>query len=355
MTALRVPVGGDAPYDVLLGRSLDPLPTCLGEQVQRVLLVTSPAVAPLAQSVRSLLTSFDVTDAEVPDGEPAKTATVLERLWSTLGGAGFTRTDAVVAVGGGAVTDLAGFAAATWLRGIRVVHVPTTLLGMVDAAVGGKTAIDTAHGKNLVGAFYPPAAVVCDLRSLETLPRAEIASGLAEVVKVGFLADTRILDLLEADPGAAFDPRGQVLAELVERSVRVKADVVSGDLREAGSREQLNYGHTLGHAVERVEGYRRRHGEAVSIGLVFAAELAALAGRLSADVVVRHRDLLFALGLPTSYDRAAWPVLLDAMRIDKKSRGSTLRFVVLDAVGRPGLLEGPSEELLEAAYERLCR
>jgi 3-dehydroquinate synthase len=273
-------------------------------------------------------------------------------LWALLGRRGFTRTDVVVGVGGGATTDLAGFVAATWLRGVAAVLVPTTLLGMVDAAVGGKTAIDTAEGKNLVGAFHPPAGVLCDLDTLRTLPRAELVSGMAEVVKTGFVGDPQVLELVEADPVAALDPAGEVLPELVERSVRFKAGVVAGDLRESGDREVLNYGHTLGHAIETVEQFRWRHGEAVSVGLVYAAELAAAVGRLTPDVVARHRAVLSGVGLPTTYD-GPWPDLLAAMRIDKKARGSVLRFVVLDGVGRPGRLEGPDDDLLAATYERI--
>jgi 3-dehydroquinate synthase len=296
----------------------------------------------------------DVVLAAVPGGEQAKTLEVAVNLWALLGRRAFTRTDVVVGLGGGAATDLAGFVAASWLRGVRVVHVPTTLLGMVDAAVGGKTGLNTEEGKNLVGAFHPPAGVLCDLDTLRSLPAAEIASGLAEVVKAGLVADPRILELVEADPVAAADPASPTLHELVERSVRWKADVVSQDLRESGPREVLNYGHTLGHAVEKIESYRRRHGEAVSVGLVYAAELSHAAGRLDADGVARHRSVLASVGLPTAYDGSRWPDLLAAMRVDKKARGSMLRFVVLDAIGRPGRLEGPDESLLEAAFERIA-
>jgi 3-dehydroquinate synthase len=290
----------------------------------------------------------------VPDGEAAKTLDVTAQMWASLGRHAFTRSDVVVSFGGGATTDVAGFAAATWLRGVRVVHVPTTLLGMVDAAIGGKTAIDTAEGKNLVGAFHPPAGVVCDLSLLRTLPTAELASGMAEVVKVGLIADPSILDLVESGPTTAMDPAGDALRELVGRAVRVKANVVTGDLRETGSREILNYGHTLGHAIEKVEGFSWRHGDAISVGMVYAAELAAAVGRLDAGDVQRHRDLLSSIGLPITYQRDRWPGLLDAMRVDKKARGAILRFVVLDAIGCPGLLEGPDDDLLTATYEKIA-
>ena len=350
----RVRVGGERPYDVVIGTGTTTEVGPLVANVRQVLLVHPVGLAHLVPNIRRDIAGAgaEVVLAPVPDGEAAKTAEVASGLWALLGRHGFTRSDAVVAVGGGATTDLAGFVAATWLRGVGVVHVPTTLLGMVDAAVGGKTAIDTAEGKNLVGAFHPPAGVLCDLELLQSLPKAEMVSGLAEVVKTGFVADERILELVEADPAAATDPTADVVHDLVERSVRFKADVVTADLRESGVREVLNYGHTLGHAVEQVEQYRWRHGEAVAVGLVYAAELSALAGRLAADVVARHRSVLSAVGLPTTY-AGAWQPVLDTMRVDKKARGAVLRFVVLDAIGRPGRLEGPDDDLLAAAYDRL--
>jgi 3-dehydroquinate synthase len=312
-------------------------------------------MASLATRVETSLLASDVAvvRAAVPDGEAAKTVDVASGLWSLLGERTFTRSDVVVSLGGGAVTDLAGFVAASWLRGVPVVHIPTTLLAMVDAAVGGKTGVNTAEGKNLVGAFHPPAGVLCDLATLATLPRADLASGLAEVVKAGFLRDPVILELIESDPGAALDPSGPVLAELIERSVQFKADVVGADLRERAGREALNYGHTLGHAIEKVEHYRWRHGDAVSVGLVFAAELSRLAGRIDEGLVQRHRDLLASLGLPTGYRGGRWPALREAMRIDKKARGDVLRFVVLDGLGRPGVLADPDEALLFGAYATL--
>ncbi len=266
----------------------------------------------------------------------------------------------MVTVGGGATTDLGGFVAATWLRGVRVVHVPTSLLGMVDAAVGGKTGIDTEAGKNLVGAFHEPAGVLCDLDVLASLPPAELVSGLGEVIKCGFVADPEILRLVEKDPAEALDPWSDVLAELVERSVRVKAEVVASDFRETGGsdghpgREVLNYGHTLAHAVEKVSGYSVRHGEAVSLGMVYVAALARLDGRLDSETAARHATVLGSVGLPTTWSAAPFDDLLAVMRVDKKTRGATLRFVVLNGLAQPSVLTGPSEELLRAAYEVLA-
>jgi len=354
----RIPVGGERPYEVLVGRGLlGELPRMLGEGVRKVLVVHPRALRTTGEAVQEDLRSagYEALLAEVPDDEDAKSAQVAAFCWGVLGQASFTRSDAVVAVGGGTVTDLAGFVAATWLRGVRFVNVPTTLLAMVDAAVGGKTGINTAEGKNLVGAFHPPAGVLCDLGALETLPTNDLLAGMAEVVKCGFVADPVILERVEADPQAVRDPASPVLRELVERAVAVKAELVSRDLRDLGDREVLNYGHTLGHAIELTERFAWRHGAAVSVGMVFAAELAALAGRLDESVVARHRAVLGSLGLPLTYRGDRWPQLLQAMGRDKKSRGDLLRFVVLDDVARPTRLEGPDPQLLAAAYASISR
>ncbi|MGL5857830.1 MAG: 3-dehydroquinate synthase [Angustibacter sp.] len=354
----RIRVAGDQPYDVVIGeRVLDLalLAPLLGDGPRRVLVIHQDAVRRVAATIRDDLVThgIEVVLAPVPDGEAAKAAPVAADLWGTLGRAGFTRSDAVVGLGGGAVTDLAGFVAATWLRGTRLVQVPTTLAGMVDAAIGGKTGINTAEGKNLVGAFHPPAGVVCDLAVLESLPPRDFVAGLAEVVKCGFVADPTILELIEQAPQRAVRWDAPTTRELVERSVRVKAGIVGADLRESGLREVLNYGHTLGHAVEQVEEYRWRHGDAVSVGLVFAAELARLAGRLDDATADRHRAVLTALGLPTTYRQDRWDALLQAVRRDKKTRGNLLRFVVLDGLASPARLEDPDPDLLQRAYRRL--
>ena len=347
----RIRVATASPYDVVVGHGLnDELPALL-TRARQVAVVHPVALTGTVQQVMRTLSAQGLMalPVAVPDGERCKDLAVAAQVWDALGAAGFTRTDAVVAVGGGATTDLAGFVAATWLRGIDVVHLPTTLLGMVDAAVGGKTAINTSAGKNLVGAFHEPVGVLCDLDHLATLPRADHISGLAEVVKVGFTHDPRILALLEEGAGAVGAPGAQ---EVIERAIAVKAAVVGDDLTEQGGRETLNYGHTLGHAIEKVEGFTWRHGEAVSVGLVFAAELSRLAVGLDAATADRHRSVLEQLGLPTSY-QGDWPALLAAMRIDKKSRGDRLRFVVLESLGAPRLLEGPDDALLRSAWERV--
>ncbi|GAA2034713.1 3-dehydroquinate synthase [Pseudokineococcus marinus] len=354
----RITVAGERPYDVLVGRGLlGELPGLLGDGVRKVLVVHPRALRTTGEAVQEDLRAagYEALVAEVPDDEDAKSAQVAAFCWGVLGQASFTRSDAVVAVGGGTVTDLAGFVAATWLRGVKVVHVPTTLLAMVDAAVGGKTGINTAEGKNLVGAFHPPAGVLCDLAVLESLPVHDLLAGMAEVVKTGFIADPVILERIEADPQAVRDPASPVVRELVERAVAVKADVVGRDLRDLGDREVLNYGHTLGHAIELVERFAWRHGAAVSVGMVFAAELAALAGRLDEAVVERHRSVLGSLGLPLTYRGDRWSQLLQAMGRDKKTRGDLLRFVVLDDVARPTRLEGPDPQLLAAAYASISR
>ncbi|AEV75865.1 3-dehydroquinate synthase [Mycolicibacterium rhodesiae NBB3] len=342
----------DPPYPVIIGTGL------LGELERtlagrhKVAILHQPTLGETAEAIRHTLSEkgIDAHRIEIPDAEKGKDLPVLGFIWEVLGRIGIGRKDAIVSLGGGAATDVAGFAAATWLRGIDIVHVPTTLLGMVDAAVGGKTGINTDAGKNLVGAFHQPAAVLVDIATLETLPRNELVAGMAEIVKAGFIADPVILDMIESDPQAAVDPKGQVLPELIRRAIAVKAEVVAADEKESQLREILNYGHTLAHAIERRERYEWRHGAAVSVGLVFAAELGRLAGRLDDDTADRHRNVLQALGLPVEYDADALPQLLEYMAGDKKTRAGVLRFVVLDGLGKPGRLEGPDPSLLAAAY-----
>jgi 3-dehydroquinate synthase len=384
-------VAGASPYDVVIGRGLIKrlplrLSSMLGDSVQRVALIHSEELTELVQPLIAILNeSYDVLALGVPDGEKSKTAEVAHQCWEALGEADFTRTDAVVTFGGGATTDLGGFVAATWLRGVQVVHVPSTLLAMVDAAVGGKTGINTQAGKNLVGSFHEPAGVLCDLELLRTLPPPELVAGLGEVIKCGFIDDPEILRLIEADPRSATDADAPVLRELVERSIQVKIKVVVGDLKETGKmtgslseelagnsvgesvglftgplnggadshpgREILNYGHTMAHAIERVTSYQVRHGEAVAIGCCYAAEVARLSGALSNEIAARHRVVFAAVGLPVGFGGASFEDLLAIMRVDKKSRGSQLRFVILNDLAQSQILAGPAEEVLRGAYD----
>jgi 3-dehydroquinate synthase len=353
MTATRIAVGGDRPHEVVVGQGiLAELPSLVGEAARTVAVIHSDRLGALAAGVADVLAAagYQIRPEPVPDGEAAKDISVAARLWDRLAAGGVGRADAIIGVGGGAVTDLAGFVAATWLRGVRVVLVPTTLLGMTDAAIGGKTAINTAAGKNLVGAFHPPAGVLADLAVLATLPSEEYVSGLAEVIKAGFIADQGILDLIESDPAAAAKPGGRHERELIERAITMKARVVTADLGESGPREFLNYGHTLGHAIERAEDYAIRHGEAVAIGMCFAAAVSRMAAGLDAATADRHREILAAVGLPTSYRRGSWPQLRATMAVDKKSRAGRLRLVVLEGLARPRILADPAAGLLERAF-----
>lgn len=348
---------GDAASKVSIGHGLNShVVKALGERVNKVLIVHTPTVGRVAENLRAELQGQyeQVLLAEVPDAEDAKRIEVAAFCWTIMGQSDFTRTDAVIGLGGGAVTDLAGFVAATWLRGVKLVLIPTTVLGLVDAAVGGKTGLNTTEGKNLVGSFYPAHEVIGDMSLLETLPKNEILAGFAEIVKCGFIADPVILNMIEADVERATSPASAEFRELIERSIAVKAKVVSEDFRESGTREFLNYGHTLGHAIEHNERYQWRHGVAVAIGMVYAAELGRMVGNLSDAVVDRHRSILTSLGLPLSYPAGRWPGLLATMQRDKKARAGMLRFVVLDDVARPRILAGVDESVLQFAYQEIA-
>lgn len=336
-----VRVAAADPYPVIAGaavaeRGLDLLPS----DDRKVLLVRPRALDDAAQALIGSLRErgFAVTEFVHPDGEAAKDLVVAGAGWDLMGKATLGRRDLVVTLGGGATTDLGGFLAATWMRGIRVAHFPTTLLAMVDAAVGGKTGINAAAGKNLIGSFHNPILVCSDLDYLKTLPQREYTAGLGEVVKAGFIADPEILRLVEEHPETsslswATGDGAPVLRELVIRAVAVKARVVAADFREGGLRETLNYGHTLAHAIEKDSDYQIRHGEAVSIGCVFAAELACEMGLIDRALVDRHRVDFSAMALPISY-RGDVKKLVDLMYSDKKTRGGQLRFALLNGLGQ---------------------
>lgn len=351
----EIVVEGTDPYTITVGRGiLHLVREALGAGVQKVLIVHPPTLGAAAAELRETLTgSYQVLLAEIPDAETGKRVEVAAFCWQIMGQADFARSDAVIGFGGGAVTDLAGFVAATWLRGVQLIQVPTTVLGMVDASVGGKTGINTNEGKNLVGAFYAPSAVIADLDTLSTLGRNEILAGFAEAAKCGFIAEPEILDLIEADVDRATDPQSDEFRRIVELAIALKARVVSADFKESGLREILNYGHTLGHAIEHAERYQWRHGAAIAVGMVFAAELSRLAGRLSDEAVDRHRRVLELLTLPTEYPVGRWNTLLATMQRDKKARSGMLRFIVLDDIAKPSVLTGPENSLLFAAYQEI--
>jgi 3-dehydroquinate synthase len=297
--------------------------------------------------------STEVTFIGIPDGEAGKSSTTLNKVWDWLGAAGFTRSDLIIGIGGGAVTDFAGYAAASWLRGIDWVAIPTTVAGAVDAAIGGKTAINSEYGKNLIGAFHSPCAVIVDVSWFDTLSDRDFAAGMAEVVKAGFISDKKILDLVGKSKISELRSNREAVIELVTRAIAVKAKVVSSDFKESFDREILNYGHTLGHAIELHCKYELRHGECVSIGMAFMAQLQLSLGLIGVELAQKHLEILENLGLPTTYQRQAWPSLLASMYLDKKSRGKTLRLVTIKGIGITDRLENPDEKILLAAYEKV--
>ncbi|MEJ1087509.1 3-dehydroquinate synthase [Microbacterium sp. Mu-80] len=361
MSTTTISVTGQTPYDITVGRDiLDAVSGALAPTVRKVLVVHPPTLGKRAAALRDRLLADtengqrEVLLAEIPDAETGKRIEVAAFCWQVMGQADFTRTDAVIGYGGGSVTDVAGFVAATWLRGVQVVQVPTTVLGLVDAAVGGKTGVNTAEGKNLVGAFWAPRAVIGDLDELGSLSANEATAGYAEVIKAGFIWAPEILDIVEADPQRAIDTTTAEFRRTIELAIDMKAKVVSSDFREAGLREILNYGHTLGHAIEHAERYQWRHGAAISIGMMYAAELSRLAGRLSDAGADRHRQVLESVGLPTTYRAGAWQQLLATMQRDKKARGGMLRFILLDDIAKPTTVQAPDESLMFAAYQEVA-
>lgn len=327
----------------------------LASKRDRVAIISSAAMSSHIPTFN--FSGVEVTHIEIPDGEAGKSSTSLNFIWEKLASAGFTRSDLIVAIGGGTVTDVSGYAAASWLRGIDWVAIPTTLAGMVDASVGGKTGINSPYGKNLIGAFHSPISVIIDPSWLRSLSDRDFAAGMAEVVKCGFIDDEEILNLIKGKSLSSIRNNAHLVNNLIERSVTTKAKVVSEDFKESELREILNYGHTFGHAIERVSDYSIRHGEAVSIGMVFVAELSREAGLIDDELVLLHRELLQTLGLPVSIAMVAggsnWPALYAAISLDKKARGSSIRFVILNSIANCGRLEGVTEEQLKSAYEKV--
>lgn len=354
-----VNVSSASPYEVVIEHGLAPrIAECAAKApgATKVAIIHQPGGA--TDLLSRLKAAIEQCGLEchmlpIPDAEAAKTVSTCATLWDALGAANFGRRDVIIGFGGGAATDLAGFVAATWMRGIKVIQVPTTLLAMVDAAVGGKTGINTAAGKNLVGSFHEPYVVFIDLDAIATLPKEELVAGSAEIIKTGFIADPVILERYETDPQACLRVDGY-LPELIERSVAVKASVVASDLKESGLREILNYGHTFGHAVELREQFQWRHGRAVAVGMMFVANLAHGRGLIDDALLQRHRTLLQGIGLPTTYEQGCFDELLNAMGRDKKNRDGHIRFVALTDVGETTRIEDANLDELRNAYAALA-
>ncbi len=314
----------------------------------RVAVITKPVVAPhyLARVRKALAGAGASAPVEVlvEDGEQAKSWGALERVFDALLAARLGRDSTIIALGGGVVGDLAGFAAATYQRGVPFVQVPTTLLAQVDSAVGGKTAVNHARGKNMIGAFHQPAAVIADVGTLATLPDRELRAGLAEVIKHGFALDAALVDWLEANLRGLLARQPAALTHAVRRSCELKSQIVAEDEREGGRRALLNLGHTFGHAIEAGAGYGSwLHGEAVAVGMLMAAELSVRAGMLPREAVARLRKLVGDAGLPVVGPQLSADRFLELMSLDKKAAQGRLRFIVLEAIGR-AVVRGDLEE-----------
>lgn len=320
------------------------------ESTSKVVLVSDESLDAQHCQVESILVSRGVSlkSLRIPSGERAKDISVLSSLWDFLGEEGVTRSDMLIGLGGGSTTDLVGFAAATWMRGIRYINIPTTLLAMVDASVGGKTAINSPFGKNLVGAFHMPTSILIDPGFLKTLPGFELSNGCAEIIKCGFIKDEMILDLFEKDE---YD-----YPELIRRAIAVKEGFVQADPTEthSGVREILNYGHTLGHALEKRLNYEMSHGQAIAIGMMFVAEVSRALGLIDDSIVDRHRRLLSRVGLSTTISGVNWNDVLPDMTRDKKNRAGKLRFIVLRGIGSAEVIEDIDMKVLESAYAKVC-
>ena len=359
MSVLEVQLG-ERSYPIHIGSGLLADAGLLAGHVAgtQVLLVSNATVAPLYMpSVRAALDGFDVKELLLPDGEQFKTLATLERILDTLLAARFSRDCTLVALGGGVVGDVAGFAAACYQRGVPFIQIPTTLLAQVDSSVGGKTAVNHPRGKNMIGAFHQPLCVLADTDTLKTLPPRELRAGLAEVIKYGLIRDVEFLDWLDQHIEALMVADDDALAFAIHRSCRNKAEVVAADERESGERALLNLGHTFGHAIEAGLGYGTwLHGEAVAAGMCLAADLSHRLGLLDDDSVARVRALLQRVGLPTAPPPQLSPArLIELMAVDKKARGGKLRFVVLESLGRALVTDQADAGLLDALLAEAMR
>lgn len=355
---------GSRGYPILIGARLlaDPRSYADLPRAQTALIVSNVTIAPLyAQALQQALAPHyrRVLLLTLPDGEAHKDWPHLQRIFDTLLEHGCDRRTVLFALGGGVIGDITGFAAASYMRGVPFVQVPTTLLAQVDSSVGGKTAINHPLGKNMIGAFYQPARVICDLDVLSSLPDAQLSAGLAEVIKYGPIADMGLLDWIEAHLPELMARRPSALAHVVRRSCEIKASVVGADERESGLRAILNFGHTFGHAIEAGMGYGAwLHGQAVGCGMVMAALLSHKLGLVDAAFYERLRRLVAAAGLPV-----VGPVLdaadnagryLDLMRLDKKAEAGEIKFVVIDGPGRAAL-RGAPDALVREVIDASCR
>lgn len=330
-------------YSVVVGANGPDEIKSISVEHRKVLLVAPTALIRLFK----LKESKNLSIISTPAGENQKSIKVLESVWRKCAAVGIERSDAIIGFGGGATTDLAGFAAATWLRGIDWYAMPTSLAGMVDASIGGKTGLNSQGGKNLIGSFYSPKSVLIDTSYLTKLPARDLSAGMAEVIKCGFISDYKILNLVQDDV-IDFD-------QLIYRAVKVKAKVVAKDFRESKLREILNYGHTLGHAIEKDSKFRLRHGEAVSIGMVFAAELSNELVGLSKEVVDLHRVLSSNFKLPIYYPKSRWKSLSALLLKDKKVKQGKVRFIGISKIGKPVWLEDVPSNTLARVYERITK
>jgi 3-dehydroquinate synthase len=341
MHAVRVSLG-DRSYDIEIGTSLGQI----GELLrgfsfgQKIAVITNPAVNKLyGQRVVDSLkaTGFLVLSIEIPDGEQYKTLDWANAIYSALLINSFDRKSALVALGGGVIGDLTGFAAATFMRGVPFIQVPTTLLAMVDSSVGGKTGVNHAMGKNMIGVFYQPKKVLMDLDVLKSLPQAEFLAGMAEVIKYGVIRDSSFFEYLDKERENILALDRVALSHIIQRSCEIKAEVVSEDEREHGLRAILNFGHTVGHAIETAQNYTMRHGEALAIGMVYASKLANKTGLCNASVPERVERLIRSYGLPTNLAalsrKPSITELMEAMRIDKKAEGGKVKFVLPKKIG----------------------
>jgi 3-dehydroquinate synthase len=336
VNVLKVELGSRS-YPILIGSGLLAQRSLFDEHVRGrdVLLVSNTTVGPLySAALQTGLAARKLVEVTLPDGEQHKTLATVSRILDVLVANRFGRDCTVVALGGGVVGDMAGFAAATYQRGVNYVQVPTTLLSQVDSSVGGKTGVNHPGGKNLIGAFHQPQAVIADTDTLRTLPRRELQAGIAEVIKYGLISDPAFFEWLERHMPDLLAAKSEALAYVIEVSCRIKAEIVGRDEREQGERANLNLGHTFGHALESATGYKKwLHGEAVGAGMMMAATMSREAGLMDTNAVQRVKRLLEAAGLPVEERSVAPDTLLEHMRIDKKVQGGRIRLVLLRGIG----------------------